>query len=70
MRAQVSAIDVLSAHADQEEIITWLKGFKTPPKMTFITHGEKLASVGLQKKIEADLKWACQIPAYLETSNL
>jgi len=70
VRAQVKVINTLSAHADQEEIMTWLKGFSKPPKQTFITHGEINASNALKKRIELDLHWQCETPQYLQEYKL
>ena len=70
VRAEVAVIDTLSAHADADEIMGWLKSFSRPPKMTFITHGEPLASEALRKRIEAQLHWPCEVPDYLESFDL
>jgi metallo-beta-lactamase family protein len=70
VRAQIEVIHNLSAHADYEEILQWLKHFKAPPKKTFITHGEPEASLSLKTKIEAELGWDCIIPHYKETEQL
>ncbi|HEX5036048.1 MAG TPA: MBL fold metallo-hydrolase [bacterium] len=70
VRAQVKLIDTLSAHADSDEIMGWLKQFSRAPKMTFITHGEPLASEALRKRIEEELHWECEVPDYLETFQL
>lgn len=44
IRAEVAMLDSLSAHADANEIISWLRGFKAAPRQTFITHGEPAAA--------------------------
>ncbi|MDU0955268.1 MAG: MBL fold metallo-hydrolase RNA specificity domain-containing protein, partial [Bradyrhizobium sp.] len=62
VRAEVTNLEMLSAHADAYEILRWLKGFKTPPRRTFITHGEFSASDALRKRIAEELGWACIIP--------
>jgi metallo-beta-lactamase family protein len=67
VRAEVDKINSLSAHADQGEIMRWLGGFKTPPKMTYIVHGEAHAQDALKAKIETELGWAVHIPAHMET---
>ena len=56
------ATRALSAHADQGEMMQWLSGFKSPPKMTFIVHGEPPAQEALQARIEKDLGWKTTIP--------
>ena len=62
VRAEVNNLDMLSAHADADEILRWLRGFKNPPRMTFVTHGEPTASDALRHRIEEDLGWACIVP--------
>jgi len=62
VRAQVHNLDLLSAHADADEILRWLHGFNAPPKMTFITHGEPAASDALRHRIENELGWRCLVP--------
>jgi metallo-beta-lactamase family protein len=64
VRAEVSNLDMLSAHADADEILRWLGGFKAPPRMTFITHGEAAASDALRHRIEEKLGWPCVVPDF------
>jgi metallo-beta-lactamase family protein len=64
VRAEVKNLDMLSGHADAGEILRWLRGFKSPPKMTFITHGEPAASDTLRRRIEEELKWSCTVPEH------
>lgn len=64
IRAEVTQLKTLSAHADQSEILDWLGHFANPPKITFVTHGEPLASAALATKIQADLGWQCNVPAH------
>jgi metallo-beta-lactamase family protein len=70
VRAEVVVLDSLSAHADGAEIIDWLRGFKSPPRKTFITHGEPAAADGMRQRIERELHWACHVPYYLESIPL
>lgn len=70
VNAEIAIIDNLSAHADSNEIITWLKHFDAPPKQTFITHGEPIAADTLRLKIEETLGWEVYVPDYLETVDL
>jgi metallo-beta-lactamase family protein len=62
VRAQIDKLNSLSAHADQGEIMRWLGGFKTPPRTTFIVHGEPHAQDVLRAKIESELGWHCEVP--------
>lgn len=69
-RARIERMDMLSAHADYEEMLKWLSGFKTPPKCTFIVHGEPPAQASLQQKITEQLGWKTVIPRQGETFEL
>jgi metallo-beta-lactamase family protein len=70
VRARVEQIDELSAHADAGEIVEWLRGFKSPPKATFITHGEPDAADAMRLRIERELGWKVHMPYYTETVAL
>lgn len=70
VRAEVAVINNLSAHADANEILTWLKHFQAAPKQTFITHGEPVAADALRVKIEEQLHWKTYVPDYLEKVEL
>lgn len=70
IRAEVTNLQMLSAHADADEILKWLGGFHKPPKTTFITHGEPAASDALRQRIESELGWACVVPEYKEEVEL
>lgn len=70
VRAQVDRIESLSAHADYEEILTWLSNFKEAPKKTFLVHGEYDAQLALQKTIKERLGWETVIPDHAESFDL
>lgn len=62
VRARVENLDMLSAHADADEIMRWLAGFEQPPRRTFIVHGEPAAADTLRLRIEEELGWDCLVP--------
>ena len=70
VRAEVANLTMLSAHADADEIMRWLAAIRTPPRMTFITHGEQGASETLRARIEKELGWPCRVPVQGELVNL
>lgn len=70
VRAEIAQLDTLSAHADAGEILDWLRGFKSAPRETFITHGEPAAADALRQRIERELGWNCRAPYYLESTSL
>jgi metallo-beta-lactamase family protein len=70
VNAQVETIDSMSAHADSMEVLRWLGGFKKPPVMTFIVHGEVPAMEALTQSITTKLGWTTKMPAHRETVEL
>jgi len=40
VRARIKALNSMSAHADYQEMLTWLENFKQAPQKVFITHGD------------------------------
>ncbi|CAI8818008.1 MBL fold metallo-hydrolase RNA specificity domain-containing protein [Pseudomonas sp. IT-P294] len=70
IRAEVVPMETLSAHADADEIMQWLRGFKRPPKHTFVVHGEPNASDVLRRRISVELGWSVSVPEYRENVEL
>jgi metallo-beta-lactamase family protein len=68
--AEIENIGSMSAHADQSEILRWLRGFRTPPRRTFLVHGEPVAMQALADRITADLGWTAQMPGLGEIATL
>jgi metallo-beta-lactamase family protein len=64
--ARIERIDSMSAHADADEILRWLKRFTAQPSMTFLVHGEPPAQEALRSRIQEELGWAPRVPDYLE----
>jgi metallo-beta-lactamase family protein len=70
VNAEVDNLHMLSAHADANEIMGWLKGFAQPPKKTFLVHGEPVAADALRHRIEEELHWNVEVPEYKEEAML
>ncbi len=70
VNARIDKLNALSAHADQAEIMQWLRGFKSPPRRTFIVHGEPPAQAVLRDKIVAELQWDVTIPHWMDRVDL
>jgi metallo-beta-lactamase family protein len=70
VRAHVANVENLSAHADSDEILSWLSTLAAPPRRTFITHGEPAASEALRVRIKHELKWDCLVPEHLQEIRL
>ncbi|GAB3254089.1 MBL fold metallo-hydrolase RNA specificity domain-containing protein [Chitinimonas naiadis] len=70
IRASVESLPNFSAHADGSEIVNWLRGFRSPPRQTFITHGEPNAADTLRRRIADELGWNVCVPDYLQSIDL
>jgi len=70
VKAFISMIGGLSAHADQSELIHWLSNIKNEPSRIFIVHGEKEASRTLREKIKEVYGWNAGIPDLNQTIEL
>ncbi len=62
VKASVKHLDAMSAHADNQEIITWLRSVGTPPKQVFVTHGEPDSAAAMQQRITEQLGWNATVP--------
>ncbi len=70
VRAEIALLSTLSAHADYSEILQWLKNYRAPPRMTFVTHGEPVAADALRQRIERQLGWSVHVPEHQECVEL
>ncbi|KNY06673.1 mRNA 3'-end processing factor [Achromobacter piechaudii] len=70
VRAEVDNLAMLSAHADADEILRWLRGFTQAPRETFIVHGEPDAADALRLRIKDELGWRCHAVEPDETTVL
>jgi metallo-beta-lactamase family protein len=70
VRAEVVTLDQLSAHAGRSELLRWLSGFATPPRQTFLVHGEPSGLEGLRAGIASRFHWPVVVPEYLQRFDL
>lgn len=70
VRARIETIDSMSAHADAGEILRWLSGFKRPPAVTYLVHGEMPSMEALSRTIAGRLNWRVSMPQHRETVDL
>ena len=61
VRAQVETLDGFSAHADQGELLRWLRGFQHAPRHTYVVHGEDSAADTLASVITRELGWHASV---------
>ena len=62
INAEVISLPSMSAHADANQLIDWLKTLKKAPKHVFVTHGEPEASDALRLKIKKECGWDVSVP--------
>lgn len=53
VRAQVSALEGLSGHADANGLLAWAGALREPPRAVFVVHGEPSASDTLRQRLQA-----------------
>lgn len=70
VKAAVRQIPALSAHADADGIMKWLRTASRPPKTVFITHGEPRAQDTLAARIQKELGWTVRVPEPDETAEV
>lgn len=69
VKADVAKINSFSAHADYEDILRWVGGFKSKPKKFFIVHGEPKSSKSLKQRLEKK-GFSCYIPKLKESVQI
>jgi len=62
IKAQIHVLEGFSGHADQDELIQWIKNFKKKPKKMFLVHGEQEALDTLYDLIQNELDLQAIIP--------
>ncbi|MBE7527491.1 MAG: MBL fold metallo-hydrolase [Burkholderiales bacterium] len=70
VRASIHTVGGLSAHADQQDLLDWLKGFSRPPLKTFVVHGEPDNAEIFAGMIREQLQWPVGIPQRMTTERL
>lgn len=66
IRAEVALLDSMSAHADADGLLAWLRSAPRPPRQVLVTHGEPSAADVLRARIEHELGWAARVPEHGE----
>ena len=70
VHAEVAELPMLSAHADSDELMRWLSGFRKKPRQVLIVHGEPEASEALRERITRELGWRARVPLQNEEIEL
>lgn len=70
IRAEVTQIEGLSAHADQAGLLHWLQNLGQKPEHVFINHGEPQAADTLRRRINEQLGLNASVPDYKDSVDL
>ena len=62
VRAEIIQTDAFSAHADADEVLSWLAG-APEPAATYLVHGETSAAAALRDRLDRELGWTAVVPA-------
>ena len=62
VNATIKHIESLSAHADQNDLIKWMRSIKNIPEQVFLVHGEPAALDAYRVKIIDTFHWNVSIP--------
>jgi len=62
VRAEVVQIESASAHADSNQLVSWLHKMPSAPGQVYVVHGEREASDALRQRIEHEIKWRAVVP--------
>ena len=70
-RAEVVNLNGFSGHADQPDLLDWVKGFKKRPENIFVVHGEPEGSEALAARLRKDLGYKnVIIPSFGKTVEI
>ena len=70
VRAEIVDLGQLSAHAGRSELLRWLTGLPSPPRQTYLVHGEPAAAQSLEAAIQEKFRWPVEAARYLDTVDL
>lgn len=70
VKAKIYNLEGFSAHADQNQLITWLNSFKTKPANIFVVHGEQDMSEPFAQLIQDKFSIPTYIPKYGDSAMI
>ena len=60
----------LSAHADRDGLVRWLRTARRRPTKLFVVHGDPAPAATLAARARTELAWDASVPAYLDRAEL
>ena len=70
VRAQIKQIHGFSAHADKNELLSWVSNINNTPRKVFIVHGEEDSTHDFAELLQKEHGWNVAIPEYREEIRL
>jgi len=67
VNAEVVSLPGMSAHADAQQIVQWLKTAPQDPRDIYLNHGEPGPADALRQRIERELGWTASVPRLGQT---
>lgn len=64
VKAKIARIDGFSAHADRDDLLTWISGLRKSPRHVFVTHGEPEVTVAFAEYARQKTGWETSVPSY------
>ena len=62
INAEIHSLEGMSAHADAQQVVDWLKTCPNRPRQVFLTHGEPGPADMLRQRIDKALGWSAFTP--------
>ena len=62
LRAEVVQLQAASAHADANQLLSWLRTTPSAPSQVYVVHGDPQASDALRRRISLELGWRAMVP--------
>jgi metallo-beta-lactamase family protein len=70
VRAHIEVVQGLSAHADADGILRWLRTAARAPRRLFVVHGDPDPAAALGARVRSELGWDVVVPAYGDRAEL
>ena len=67
VNARVDKLNGFSAHADRDELMTWVRSLKSAPRHVFVNHGEPKAAEAFATAIRTETGWDTSVAQYRES---
>ncbi|OHW63420.1 ribonuclease [Andreesenia angusta] len=61
IKAEIHNLEGFSGHADRDDLLEWLSGFKSMPKKVFLLHGEEEAKHAFADTVKQALLYECTV---------